>query len=330
MIQSKLTDGSKVITEDKFPEAATLRAVPKGGVRTSYCDNEYVSCQITENRIGRFMLLEQNARCHADSELEVKRTGVPVLMMSLAKDSNMIRTNGEDRLWRTGDVCLSMSSREDVVVNHCQEGSTFNLFNIVVPEPVVRLLAERYPDALGGFCRDFEQNKPRYYTSSGMQVSQKLLNTFRSIEHYSNMGSYGEKYLESKILDCLSIMLNRVNDSEDELFPINFVLQGKVHDARDIILAQYKNPPSLHELATMVGTNECTLKSAFKKEFGTTVFQYMFDYRMQLAAKYLLNSSLSVAEIGVKLGYDYQSHFCTAFRRMYGVSPSDFRVQSVL
>ncbi|MBO7630103.1 MAG: helix-turn-helix domain-containing protein, partial [Bacteroidales bacterium] len=33
----------------------------------------------------------------------------------------------------------------------------------------------------------------------------------------------------------------------------------------------------------------------------------------------------SIAEIGLLLGYEYQSHFCTAFRRKYGMSPTDFR-----
>ena len=30
-------------------------------------------------------------------------------------------------------------------------------------------------------------------------------------------------------------------------------------------------------------------------------------------------------DIGTKLGYDYQSHFCTAFKRKYGVSPIEYR-----
>lgn len=59
-----------------------------------------------------------------------------------------------------------------------------------------------------------------------------------------------------------------------------------MHDAKDIILSQYQDMPSLHEIASMVGTNECTLKKAFKYEFGTTVFQFLFDYRMRLAAHY--------------------------------------------
>ena len=85
--------------------------------------------------------------------------------------------------------------------------------------------------------------------------------------------------------------------------------------------------PSLHELAVMVGTNECTLKKAFKHEFGTTIFQYLFDYRMELAAYYLLDTNLPIADIGMRLGYDYQSHFCTAFKRKFGVSPIAFRLR---
>ena len=49
-------------------------------------------------------------------------------------------------------------------------------------------------------------------------------------------------------------------------------------------------------------------------------FQYLFDYRMRLAVLYLLDSDMAINDIGIKLGYDYQSHFCTAFKRKYGVS----------
>ena len=50
-------------------------------------------------------------------------------------------------------------------------------------------------------------------------------------------------------------------------------------------------------------------------------FQYLFDYRMRLAVLYLLDSDMTINDIAIKLGYDYQSHFCTAFKRKYGVTP---------
>ena len=48
---------------------------------------------------------------------------------------------------------------------------------------------------------------------------------------------------------------------------------------------------------------------------------------MDLAVHYLLDASLPIADIGIKLGYDYQSHFCTAFKRKHGVSPMEFRLR---
>ena len=50
-------------------------------------------------------------------------------------------------------------------------------------------------------------------------------------------------------------------------------------------------------------------------------FQYLFDYRMRLAVLYLLDSDMTINVIAIKLGYDYQSYFYTAFKRKYGVSP---------
>lgn len=73
---------------------------------------------------------------------------------------------------------------------------------------------------------------------------------------------------------------------ENQEIYYSLLVRDKMHDAKDIILSQYQDMPSLHEIASMVGTNECTLKKAFKYEFGTTVFQFLFDYRMRLAAHY--------------------------------------------
>ena len=80
MIQSKLTVDGKVIFSGEFPEAATLRRVEEDGIVTTYCDNEFFSSRLTENRVGRYLLLGQKAQSQVDCEFEVHRTGLPVLM----------------------------------------------------------------------------------------------------------------------------------------------------------------------------------------------------------------------------------------------------------
>ncbi len=76
------------------------------------------------------------------------------------------------------------------------------------------------------------------------------------------MGNASPMYLEAKVTECLSLFMRETEGKE----PVNAKIVGfsdrdKIYQARDIICSEYLNPPSLHDLALRVGTNECTLKA---------------------------------------------------------------------
>ena len=309
-----------------FMDDKRLRIEARENKRVLTFDDSQLQCRLIESRVGNFGLLYQRVKTHEDTALEVQRSGGPGLIMSFVKSSKtMVHNEHEDRYWNTGDALLSMFLGEDKCIDYCPAGETMDIFHVVVPKAVIESLAERHSDELNKICQDFGRDHSVYYSKPHSVASAKLVNIFRNIERCDDMGNYASKYMESKVLDGLSMMLNGANGSEEPLYPINLVLEGKMHDARDIMLTHYQNPPSLHELATMVGTNECTRKSAFKQYFGETVFQSLFEHRMSLASNYLLDTDLSILEVAISLGYDHQSHFCTAFRRKYGMAPTMFR-----
>lgn len=325
MIQSKLSIGSRVIAAGSFPAAATLQTATDHAVHTTYCNNAILSSRLTEQRIGDYTLLKQKASCRQACDFEVRRTGAPALLMSLTRDGDLVRSRQEDRHWQSGDTCLTLIPYEDAVVNHCTADSSFELLNIVVPATAITRLAERFPAELEHFCHDFRRESPRCYNAPHTLAPPRLTQAFLAMERSLEMGNCAGKYAESLILDCLSMLINLSSRPCNADTPTNLVLKGKMHDARDIIASRYTDPPSLHELATMVGTNECTLKSAFKQTFGSTVFQYLFDLRMDIATQQLTTTQQSVVQIADMVGYDYLSHFCTAFRRKFGCSPTTYR-----
>jgi len=96
---------------------------------------------------------------------------------------------------------------------------------------------------------------------------------------------------------------------------------SKLHAARDIITENIQHPPSLMELARMVGINDFKLKAGFKIEFSNTVFGYLNDLRLDMAKKDLLQKNKSITEIAYDTGYSSLSHFSNAFKKRYGVSP---------
>lgn len=95
----------------------------------------------------------------------------------------------------------------------------------------------------------------------------------------------------------------------------------RVHEARDILERKLFDPPSIAALARLAGLNEFKLKRLFKEVFGTTVFGYVRQRRMERAAVDL-RAGLTVSEAAAAAGYECPRCFADAFRRHYGMLPS--------
>jgi AraC-like DNA-binding protein len=102
----------------------------------------------------------------------------------------------------------------------------------------------------------------------------------------------------------------------------------RLHQAKEILLQDLENPPSLLELAQQVGLNDYKLKSGFRQVFGTTVFGYLHRHRMQQAYFLLQTCDLSVTEVADRVGYTSLSAFSTAFKKFFGISPNSVKTRS--
>jgi AraC-like DNA-binding protein len=143
---------------------------------------------------------------------------------------------------------------------------------------------------------------------------------------YKVLGNAAALYLDAKILEVLSLIVCKTSQKNCSACTCYSAKDNdKLFHVKAIIEQRYQDPPSLHQLALMVGTNVCKLKTGFKALFGTTVFEYLFDYRMELACKQLLDTDRSIQEIADSIGYEYHSHFSTAFKRKFGLSPLEYR-----
>lgn len=86
-----------------------------------------------------------------------------------------------------------------------------------------------------------------------------------------------------------------------------------------------EHPITLAESAAVAGLSSFHFLRAFKQSMGVTPGQYVLDRRMERARSLLMSSKLSIAEVGISVGFDYSSHFARAFRRAVGTTPSMFR-----
>ena len=77
------------------------------------------------------------------------------------------------------------------------------------------------------------------------------------------------------------------------------------------------------ELARSAGLNEVKLKAGFKTLFGSSVYAYLRHHRMEEAQRMLRRRLYTVTEVAQRVGYANPSKFAGAFRKQFGVNPSD-------
>lgn len=91
--------------------------------------------------------------------------------------------------------------------------------------------------------------------------------------------------------------------------------------ARDILLREFRSPPSVKELSKRAGTNQFKLKQLFHHYFDNTPYGLLFEIRMNRAYQVLETNRCHVNVAADFVGYHHASNFSAAFIKHFGVSP---------
>lgn len=174
-----------------------------------------------------------------------------------------------------------------------------------------------------GFLTPENQDK-KYYGEEDITPSMAIV--LNQLFNFYMNPSIKKLYYTGKIYELLSLLFNQNEDQNLENCPFLSDEDDvvKIKKAKDIIISKMAEPPTLQELADMVGINIKKLKLGFKQIYGDSVFSFLFDYKMEYARKLLDNGSYNVNEVGVKIGYSSASHFIAAFKKKFGTTPKKY------
>ncbi|MBF2050114.1 MAG: helix-turn-helix transcriptional regulator [Elainella sp. C42_A2020_010] len=139
-----------------------------------------------------------------------------------------------------------------------------------------------------------------------------------------------QMYLESKVWELMALQLAQTlefNQSGKIVKPLKPDDIERIHYAKDVLVSRLRHPPSLMELARIVGINDCKLKAGFRQVFGTTVFGYLHSCRMERSRQLLEAGEMTVTEAARAVGFVNRGHFAASFKRRFGVNPSVYVAQ---
>ena len=98
-----------------------------------------------------------------------------------------------------------------------------------------------------------------------------------------------------------------------------------VNEVHQLMISDLSKRYTIEELSLQFHINQTTLKTVFKTLFGQPPAAYMKQYRIKQAMQYLDESDNSIAEIAALVGYENQSKFTQAFKKVTGILPKDYR-----
>lgn len=159
-----------------------------------------------------------------------------------------------------------------------------------------------------------------------------VLRAAPSVEHiFGELYAVPEKiklpYFKVKILELL-LYLDALELPEcPEEKPYFYRTQVEKVKAIQAFLAEHMDESYTQEaLAARFNISLTTMKRCFKSVFGSSIGDWLTEYRVNQAAVLLRTErTLRVVEIAGRVGYDSPSKFAIAFRRIMGLSPTEYR-----
>ncbi len=105
------------------------------------------------------------------------------------------------------------------------------------------------------------------------------------------------------------------------------IIYDKLKRSLEYMEENFVDNISVEEVAAISNYSESHFSKLFKQLTGISFAQYLKNYRLEMAADQLLNSTGKVSEIAMSCGFSNLSYFSRAFCHKYGVTPSEFRQQ---
>ena len=133
-------------------------------------------------------------------------------------------------------------------------------------------------------------------------------------------------YIRVKVLELL-LILTGMNPEEDKTEHVHFS-EMQIRITKEIhafLMEHFNEHHTIAELSERFELSPTTLKKCFKGVYGCSVYSYMKQYRLQVAERLLKESTLTVNEIALQIGYLNPNKFTAAFNTAYGMPPTSYR-----
>ncbi len=272
----------------------------------------------------------QFVQLKSEKELQIDRkTESDMLLLHFVSNGNTSLTYGTNKSYTMEKNTNTIFVLQNAEVNHFfNSNKHYEYFKVFIPFEYVFNLKEQYPELLKPIKKLLKGECPLLLHEQHYVTTPEMQQVIEQIKNCQLMGKTAPLYFDTKVQELFLLQLQQKDNQQCCNCARYQHYTDQINQAKDIIEKQFKNPPSIHELALAVGMSATLLKASFKLLFGTTIYGYIYEYRMGIARNLLKQTPYTIAEIAEQSGYEHASHFTTAFKRKFQISPAAYRKRS--
>lgn len=184
-----------------------------------------------------------------------------------------------------------------------------------------------FEGSIEGISIDFEELLNKFCPDNKCTVIKtppKLLNVFNDIYDESNNAECG--YLRLKVLEIFHILSEFLPENQIQISDyFSGEYTKKVKEIKKEITDNLGEKIYLKQLSEKYDISLTMMKDCFKAVYGKPILSFQREYKMQKATQLLIDTDKKIIEIANELGYANPNKFSTAFKKIIGMTPSDYR-----
>lgn len=169
---------------------------------------------------------------------------------------------------------------------------------------------------------------------SGLEFGEELRQSNKEVEIIMVTAcqdfSYAQQSIRIGVVDYLTKpvieneLLKILSKYKENQFPS--IYSGLVQSSLKAIHKRFADKISLSDIASEVHANPTYLSRKFHEEVGVSFTEYLIQYRIHTAKRLLLaNHNWTISDVAENSGFSSQNYFSTLFRKIEGISPTEFR-----
>lgn len=247
------------------------------------------------------------------------------LFFAVTKGSGSITYEHKSYELHTGD-CVFIDCRKEY--SHCSSDDLWSLSWVHFYGPTMNAIYDKYLDRGGEpvfHCREYSQRVSNDRSDSHSERFDEYRQLLKTIFATAATESYVRDVQLAEKLTGLIVLL-----MEDAWHPRKTTQHPapkriSVAEVKEYIDTHYQEKLTLESMSKQFYINKHYLTRIFREQYGYSLNAYIIHVRIGKAKEQLRFSDKTVEEIGYACGFDDRNYFARCFRKVEGISPSEYR-----